>query len=371
MLITYRMKIKPTKEQIKSFYNILNISRHLYNHLLDLRIRHYYNYKKSISKSELDNYCKFLKSTDEWKSLNNMHSHLVQDVTARLDNAYSNFFERRTGFPKFKNRDHYKSFTFKQPSKMNLFPQEGFITLSKIGNVKLINHRDINLKAINKTSKIKTLNIKNENNSWYCNITIEIEIKEPKTKLTNINRVGLDLGINHYVALSNGLFVENPKYLRISEAKLKQLQRKFSRSKQGSKNQGKLKLRINKLHLKIKNQRRDFLHKVSLQLVKDYDIIVYEELNIKNMVKNRRLAKSISDASWSTFITYLNYKAIIHGKIVEGVDPKGTSQTCLCNNPVPKTLKDRVHSCSVCGTVEDRDTHSAKVILSRSKLNIK
>jgi putative transposase len=367
MLMAYRMKLKPTKEQIKISYNVLNISKDLYNHLLDLRKRHYNNYKKSISKSELDNYCTFLKSTDEWKSLNDIHSHLVQDVTARLESAYTNFFEKRAGFPKFKSRDHYKSFTFKQPSKMNLFSNEGFIKLPKIGNVKLINHRNIDLKSINKTDKIKTLNIKNENNSWYATITIEVEIAEPKIKSTEIKAVGLDLGISHYIALSNGLFVENPKFLRLSEAKLKQLQRKFSRSKQGSKNQGKLKRKINKLHLKIKNQRRDFLHKISLQLVKDYDLIVYEDLNVKNMIKNHKLAKSISDASWSTFINYLNYKAKMHNKLTEAVDPKGTSQTCLCGNPVPKTLKNRVHSCPTCGIVEDRDTHSAKVILSRSK----
>lgn len=370
MLIAYKMKIKPTKEQEKAFYNILNVSRHLYNHLLDVRIRHYYNYKKSISKGELDNYCTFLKQTEEWKCLNKIHSHLVQDVTARLDDAYTNFFKKRAGFPNFKNREHYKSFTFKQPSTMNLFSNEGFINLSKIGNVKLINHRNIDLKKINKTSAIKTLNIKNENYHWYAIITMEVEIKEPTTNTNDIKAVGLDLGINHYIALSNGLFIENPKFLRASEAKLKKLQKQFSRTTKGSKNQEKLKRKINKLHLKIKNQRRDFLHKISLQLVKDYDLIVYENLNVERMVKNHRLAKSISDASWSTFITYLNYKAIMHHKLTEEVDARYTSQLCICGNAVPKTLKDRVHHCPKCGIVEDRDTHSAKVILSRSKLNI-
>jgi len=368
MLIAYKMKIKPTKEQLESFYNTLNISKHLYNHLLDLRIRHYNNYKKSISKGELDNYCTFLKTTDEWKGLNQIHSHLVQDVSARLDTSYGNFFSKRAGFPKFKNSDHYKSFTFKQPSSMNLFSNEGFISLSKIGEVKLINHRNLDIKKINKTKKIKTLNIKNENNSWYATLTIEVEIGEPKVTTKEMSSIGIDLGITHYIALSNGLFIETPKYLRLSETKLKKLQKQFSRSTKGSKNQGKLKKKINKLHLKIKNQRKDSLHKISLQLVKDYDLIVHEDLNIKNMLKNHRLSKSISDASWSTFINYLSYKAIMYNKLSESVDPKNTSQLCLCGNSVPKILKDRVHYCPKCGALEDRDTHSAKVILSRSKL---
>ena len=179
--------------------------------------------------------------------------------------------------------------------------------------------------------------------------------------------VGIDLGIKHFIALSDGLFVENPKHLIKSEMKLKRLQKEFSRKKKGSNNHRKFKKKLNKLHSKIKNQRKDFLHKVALKLVNTYDLFVLEDLKVKNMVKNKRLAKHIQDASWSTFKNILKYKAIKYGKHYEEVDPKYTSQTCLCGASVPKTLKDRVHKCFVCGTVEDRDTHSAKVILSRSK----
>jgi putative transposase len=366
LLITYHFKIKPNKEQEKLLINTLKYSRYLYNHLLDLRIRHYHNYKKSISKGELENYAKFLATTNEFAFLKEIHSHLVQDVVARLDNSYDRFFKKLAGFPKFKNSKKYNSFTFKQPSKMNLFSSEGFVNISKVGFIRLINHQGLDLKKLNKTTNIKTLNIKKENNSWYCNLTIEVAIEEDY-KVDYSNAIGVDLGIKSYLALSNGIFVENPKYLRANEAKLKQLQKQYSRKAKGSNNQEKLRNKINRLHLKIKNQRRDFLHKVSLMLVKTYDVLIFEKLRIENMVKNRKLSKSISDASWGTLLKYVEYKSLKHNKIFEQVDSKNSSQVCLCGQPVPKTLKDRLHVCPICHTIEDRDTHSAKVILSRSK----
>jgi len=152
LIITYHFKIKPNKEQEKLLINTLKYSRYLYNHLLDLRIRHYHNYKKSISKGELENYAKFLATTDEFAFLKEIHSHLVQDVVARLDNSYDRFFKKLAGFPKFKNSKKYNSFTFKQPSKINLFSVDGFINISKVGLVKLINHQGLDLKKLNKTT---------------------------------------------------------------------------------------------------------------------------------------------------------------------------------------------------------------------------
>ena len=368
MLITYKMHIKPNKEQEQIMFNTLNYSRHLYNHLLSKKIFLYDNYRYTINKNELESYSKFLTTTEEFGFLKSMHSHLVQDVSARLINAYNRFFSGEAGFPKFKSRDKYTSFTFKQPKNMNLFSEEGFINISKIGKVKLINHRNIDLKKLNKSPDLKTLNIKYENYKWFINLTVEIEDITPKSmKDKDFKAVGIDLGIKHFLALSDGLFVENPKHLIKSEMKLRKLQKEFSRKNKGSNNHRKFKKKLNKLHSKIKNQRKDFLHKVALKLVNTYDLFVLEDLKVKNMVKNKRLAKHIQDASWSTFKNILKYKANKYGKHYEEVEPRYTSQTCLCGASVPKTLKDRVHKCLVCGTIEDRDTHSAKVILSRSK----
>ena len=165
MIITYRLKIKPNKKQEEILNNQLYYSRRLYNHLLDLKIRHYKNYKAYLSKGELENYSKFLKETEEFNFLTTMHSHLIQDVVARLDNSFQRFFDKIAGFPKFKNSKKYNSITFKQPSKMNLFKDYGFINVSNIGNIKLINHLKIDLKILNKTNNLKTLNIKKENNT--------------------------------------------------------------------------------------------------------------------------------------------------------------------------------------------------------------
>ena len=368
MLITYKLHIKPTKEQENTMFDILNNSRHLYNHLLNKKIFLYNNYKYSINKTELEKYSKFLATTDEFKGLKSMHSHLVQDVSARLINAYDRFFSGEAGFPKFKCRDKYTSFTFKQPKNMNLFSEDGYINISKIGKIKLINHRNINLKKLNKSPKLKLLNIKYENYKWFINLTVEFEDVLPKSiDDKDFKAVGIDLGIKSYLALSDGIFVENPKYLIKSEIKLKKMQKEFSRKDKGSNNHGKFKKRLNKLHYKIKNQRKDFLHKVALKLVQTYDLVVLEDLKVKNMIRNHKLAKHIQDASWSQFKTILKYKAEKHGKYYEEVDAKYTSQTCLCGASVPKTLKDRVHKCLACGIIEDRDIHSAKVILSRSK----
>ena len=369
MLITYKLHIKPNKEQENIMFNTLNCSRHLYNHLLNKKIFLYNNYKYSINKTELENYSRFLTTTDEFKDLKTIHSHLVQDVSARLINAYDRFFSGEAGFPKFKSRDKYTSFTFKQPKNMNLFSDDGYINISKIGKLKLINHRKLNLKKLNKSPDLRTLNIKYENYKWFINLTVEIEDVIPKSiEDKDFKAIGIDLGIKHYLALSNGIFVENPKHLIKSEVKLKKLQKQFSRKTKGSNNHAKFKKKLNKLHYKVKNQRKDFLHKVALKLVQTYDLIVLEDLRINNMLKNHKLAKHIQDASWSNFKTILRYKTIKHGKHYEEVDAKYTSQTCICGASVPKTLKDRVHNCPICGIVEDRDTHSAKIILSRSKI---
>ena len=179
---------------------------------------------------------------------------------------------------------------------MNLFSEEGFINISKIGRVKLINHRNIDLKKLNKSLDLKLLNVKYENYKWFINLTVEVEDIIPKSiKDKDFKRVGIDLGIKHYLALSDGIFVENPKHLIQSETKLKKLQKEFSRKLKGSNNQRKLKKKLNKLHCKVKNQRKDFLHKVALKLVNTYDLVVLENLKIKNMIKNHRLAKHIQD----------------------------------------------------------------------------
>jgi len=181
-----------------------------------------------------------------------------------------------------------------------------------------------------------------------------------------INKIGIDVGLLTFAALSDGTKIDNPKYFCKSEKKLARLQRRLSRKKKGSNNRGRAKAKVTRLHDKITNQRKDFLHKTSYGIVKKYDFIAVEDLSIKNMVKNRHLSKSIADAGWGKFVDYLEYKCLKYGKTFVKVPPGGTSQVCVCGAHVPKDLSVRVHKCPECGLVADRDVVSAMVILQRA-----
>ncbi len=178
-------------------------------------------------------------------------------------------------------------------------------------------HREFPAKAISR------VNVKYYGGKWYANLTTETPQAEPVENATKA--VGIDHGINHFAVLSDGTFIDNPRYFRKMEKKLAKEQRKLSRKKKGSKNRGKAKAKVAKVHAKIANQRRDFLHKASAQIVKNHDIIVMEDLTIKNMIRNHKLAKSIQDAGWGKFGDYIEYKSLHQGKRHVLVDPKGTS----------------------------------------------
>jgi len=224
--------------------------------------------------------------------------------------------------------------------------------LSKIGEISIVKHREIK-------GKIKTLTVKRTlTNKWFAYFTVDKEV-EHKTIQRSI---GIDLGLNNFYADSEGNLVYNPKYLRKSEERLKLLQRKLSKKVKGSKNRLKARLKVSKLHEKIFNQRNDFLHKESRKLVNNYQNIAVEKLNIKGMTQNHYLAKSINDASWNKFLQLLSYKAEeAGGKLIE-INPKGTSQYCVCGNKVEKSLAVRTHKCNICGININRDTMSAILI---------
>jgi putative transposase len=287
---------------------------------------------------------------------------VLQDILIRLDKAFKNFFRRvnrgeKPGYPRFKSKDRFNSFTF---------PQSGFkikrgkVILSKICAIKLIQHREIP-----KEGKIKTCAIKRDVDQWYASFVVELpDVKIEKKEIKSA--VGVDVGLNEIATLSTGEKIQNPQWFRKSEKKLAKEQRKLSRKKKGSENRKKQKVNVAKVHRKIRNQRKDFHHKLSRELVNRFDLIVFEDLKIKNMVKNRYLAKSISDAAWNELVSFVSYKAEEAGKIVELVNPNGTSQLCSsCGMEVKKSLAVRMHHCPYCGLVMDRDKNAAINILNR------
>jgi putative transposase len=355
MIIVHQFNIQPTNKQEQKLFRTLNLCRRLYNVALEQREIYYHQTGKSLSYTkQAEELLDLKKAIPEYRSVN---AQALQDCLKRLDVSFERFFNKISGYPRYKGMYHYHSFTYPQADKQNHFKKPGYIWLPKIGYVKLNAHFEFD------PAKISRVNVKYHGGKWYVNLTSEIEEAEI---VDIIKKAGIDVGLLTFAALSDGTKIENPRFFRKSEKKLAKLQRQLSRKKKGSKNRGKAKAKVAKIHAKISNQRKDFLHKASYRIVKNYDFIAVEDLQIKNMIQNHCLSKSIADASWGTFIGFIEYKAKKFGKVMVKVPPAGTSQTCVCGYPVPKDLSVRVHKCPNCGLVADRDVVSAMVILKRA-----
>jgi len=279
-------------------------------------------------------------------------------VVKRVDLAYQAFFRRvkageNPGYPRFKGYGRYDSFTYTQ-SGFSL--KSGKLLLSKIGDIKIKLHRAI-------VGEIRRLNIRRmPTGKWFVSFLVEVEPDEPLPK-TGLS-IGVDVGLKSFITLSNGDHVDNPRFFVHGETALAKAQRKLSKAEKGTPDRAKALKVVHRVHEIITNKRDDFVQKLSLSLVKSYDLIAFEDLNIKGMVKNHCLAKHISDAAWNNLITTTSYKAEWAGKRVELVNPNGTSQICSgCGQTVLKDLSERVHRCPFCGLTLDRDHNAAINIL--------
>lgn len=356
---TYKYRLYPNKEQIRKFEQTLNICRNLYNNALTQRRKYYEENAKGLSRIKQQEFLKERKGEDIY--LTQVHSQVLQDVLFRVEKAFALFFiclkakDSRAGYPRYKSRNRYHSFTYPQQPGFT-FTDKG-LKLSKIGIIKIKLHRPIQ-------GEIKTCTIKREVDRWYACFSCQVS---PSIKSISQKAVGIDMGITHFAYLSNGEVIDNPKYLIKQEPKLKRAQRKISKRQKGSKNRNKQKIKVAKSHREIKDQRSDFLHKLSRKIVDNFSFIAVEDLVISNMIKNHYLAKSIADASWGQFLNYLAYKVEETGGKVVRASPKGTSQVCSrCGSLVPKSLSVRIHKCPNCGIILDRDHNSALNILQRA-----
>ncbi len=359
MIKTYKYRLRPTKKQVQKLIWTLDMCRVLYNSCLLDRRNHYKQTGKGLSRIRQQEILKADKERVE--SLNDIHSQVLQDVLFRVDRAFHGFFRRlkekngKAGYPRFKGEGRYDSITYPQEPGFHLTEQG--LKLSNIGTIKLKKHREI-------VGKVKTCTVKKEIDKWYACLSVEYE---PVKKPIPDKSIGIDMGIKSFAVLSDGEVIDNPKYLRKSENKLISKQRQLSKKKKGSKNRKKARIKIAKLHCKVRNQRSDFHHKISRKIVDTCGFIAVEDLNIKGMVRNHHLAKSISDAGWGQFLNYLTYKAEDAGCWVEKVSPHYTSINCsVCGEPVNKTLAQRIHRCPFCNLVLDRDHNSAINILNKS-----
>jgi putative transposase len=353
---TYKYKLKPTPEQERELEEVLWHCRRLYNTALEQRITLYRQRGVSLTRYTQEAELKDLRAA--FPDYAAIHSHVLQDVLARLDKTYQAFFRRvqagqTPGFPRFHGRNRWHSFTYKEYGNGARL-DNGFLVLSQIGQVAAQWSRPIE-------GTPKTVTISREADGWYVCISCAEAPVEP-LPLTG-RETGIDLGIESFATLSDGTMIHNPRCYRKAERTLKTAQRKVARRKKGSNRRRKAVKLLAKAHQKVKRQRQDFQHKTALKLVQQFDTIYHEDLQVANMVKNHHLAKSISDAGWSGFLTILTAKAAYAGRRVVAVPPASTSQTCSgCGVVVKKELSVRWHSCPDCGASLHRDHNAAKNI---------
>ena len=353
---TYKYKLKPTPQQARELGRVLGLCRWLYNTALEQRIVAWQRARVSVSRFQQEAELKDIRAAmPEYAAI---HSHILQDVLARLDKTYQAFFRRVTvgekaGFPRYQARTRYHSFTYKEYGNGATL-DNGFLVLSRIGRIAVRWSRPIEGTA-------KTVTISQEADGWYvCFSCAGVPMQSlPATG----QKTGVDLGIEAFATLSDGTRIFSPGWYRKAERALKMAQRRVSRRRKGSSRRRNAVNLLAKAHQKVRRQRQDFHHKTALALVQQNDTIYHEDLQVRNMVRNHHLAKSISDAGWAAFLSILSFKAACAGRSVVAVPPAYTSQTCSgCGVLVSKGLSVRWHSCPDCGTSLHRDHNAARNI---------
>lgn len=392
---TFKYRMYPTQATEQRLLWTLERCRELYNAALTERrdaynfhVRQHPNYydvetRKHLTRELEVNLNQQKRDLTEVKAVlreeyQDIASHVLQDTLLRLDKAFKAFFRRvregqTPGYPRFKSRDRYDSFTY--PDGAGWKFDGRYLHLSKIGRAKVKLHREMK-------GTIKTVTIKREVNHWY--VTFSCEVEAPEKLPVSYEDVGIDLGVTHLATLSNGEMIEHPRCLRKAEKTLRRRQQALARKQRGSHRRTRAKKMIGKAHRKIANQRRDFHHKASRMLVNRYQVIVFEDIQIANLTKRPKpkqdengkylpngasakggLNKSIQDAGWGAFVSMCVSKAEEAGRTLIKVSPRFTSQICSkCGVIRKKTLSERWHSCD-CGAELDRDVNAAINILAR------
>jgi putative transposase len=377
---TYQEKLKPTPQQERELEQVLRRCRTLYNTALAQRIFLWKQHGVSVSRYQQEAELKTLRADlPEYVAI---HSHVLQDVLARLDKTYQSFFRRvangeKAGFPRFHGRERYHSFTYKEYGNGARL-ENGYLVLSKIGRLAVRWSRPI-------AGCSKTVTISKEADGWYVSFSCA-EVPTEPLPLTGSD-TGIDVGLKVFLITADGKAVTNPRHYRTAERELKKAQKRVSRRQKGSKRRRKAVAQGAKKHQHVRRQRTDFHHKTALALVRQYDTISHEAIQPANLsrrpapvpdenggylhngaAQKAGLNKSIHDVGWSCFLSILACKAAWAGKRVEAVNPAYTSQDCSgCGERIEKSLSVRTHVCTNCGLIVDRDENAARNIQWRGQ----
>ncbi len=354
----YRFRFYPTPEQEQVLTRTFGCARFAYNYMLRLRSDAWFQRQERVGYHETSAALTALKKTPEHAWLNEVSSVPVQQALRHLNAAFLNFFAKRAKYPSFKKKDGLQSAEY----TTSAFRWDGkVLTLAKMDAALSIRWS----RTIPKGAKLTTVTVSRDAASRYFVSILCDDAVNPKRQVSA--KVGIDFGLTHFAILSTGEKIASPKAFRNCEARLTKRQRALARAKLGSKNRAKLKLKVARLHAHIADARRDFLHKLSTRLISENQVIAVETLAVKNMQRNRCLAKSISDASWSEFVKHLEYKARWYGRTLIGIDrwyPSSKRCSVCGHTQGSMPLSVRKWTCPDCGTNHDRDINAARNVLA-------
>lgn len=356
MFLAYRFRLYPDAAQSVLIAKHFGCARWVFNRALAMKMEAWSERKESLSRYDLAANLPIWKKEEETAWLSEVNAQSLQSSLINLDAAYTRFFREKKGFPKFKSKHDRQSFQVPQRGEVG----GDFVRIPKVGKIKSVISRPC-------VGAIKTITIsKTATGKFFASVLCDDGMEFPtKRPVTDTGTVGIDLGIKDFAVLSTGERISNPRNIKWAAKKLQRAQRRLSRRVKGSKNREKQRCKVARVHEQVANRRKDFLHKTTTKLVRDNktDSFAIEDLAVANMMQNHRLAKSISDVSWSEFRRQLEYKADRAGKnvlVIGRFEP--SSKTCSCgkvNNAL--TLKDRTWTCE-CGETHDRDLLAANNI---------
>ncbi|RUR71997.1 transposase [Chlorogloeopsis fritschii PCC 6912] len=362
-MLVFEAKLEGQDVQYQALDEAIRTARFVRNSCL-----RYWMDNKGIGRYDLNKFCAILAANTEFPWVAKLNSMARQASAERAWSAIARFFDNckkskpgKKGFPRFKKEQTHGSVEYKTCG-WKLSDDRRYITFNdgfKAGTFKLWGTRDLHFYQLKQFKRVRVVRRADGYYAQFCIDQERVEKREPTGKT-----IGLDVGLNHFYTDSEGNQIENPRHLRKSEKSLKRLQRRLSKTKKGSKNRVKVRNRLSKKHLKVSRQRKDFAVKLARCVVQSADLVAYEDLKVRNMVRNRHLAQSISDAAWTQFRQWVEYFGKVFGVVTVAVPPHYTSQNCSnCGEGVKKTLSTRTHVCPHCGHTQDRDWNAARNIL--------